>query len=50
VAKLFQTTESRWRSVREVRHPDSCCRGGPLMEPPAPRVRIDGKQAVAAAK
>jgi len=50
VAKLFQTTESRWRSVREVRHPESCCRGGPLMEPPVPRVRIDGKQAVAAAK
>ena len=49
-SKLFQTTESRWRSVREVRHPDSCCRGGPLMEPPAPRVRIDGKQAVVAAK
>jgi hypothetical protein len=50
VAKLFQTVESRWRSAREVRHPDSCCRGGPLMEPPVPRVRVDGKQAVVAAK
>jgi len=50
VAKLFGTAESRWRSAREVRHPDSCCRGGALMEPPVPRVRIDGKQAVIAAK
>jgi hypothetical protein len=50
VAKLFQASEARWRTAREVRHPDSCCRGVALMEPPVPRVRIDGKRAVAAEK
>jgi hypothetical protein len=30
--------------------PGLVLRGGPLMEPPVPRVRIDGKQAVIAAK
>ena len=49
-AKLFQTSEARWRSAKEVRHPDSCCRGGALVEPPLPRVRADGKQAAAGGK
>jgi hypothetical protein len=44
VAKLFQAAEARWRSAREVRHPDACCRGGASMDPPLPRVRVDGKK------
>jgi hypothetical protein len=47
IAKLFQAAEARWRSAREVRHPDACCRGGPLMDPPVPRVRVDGKKVAA---
>jgi len=50
MAKLFQGTEARWRSAREVRHPETCCRGGVLLEPPVPRVRVDGKRPVVAAK
>jgi hypothetical protein len=50
VAKLFQATEARWRTAREVRHPETCCRGGPLLEPPVPRVRVDGKQVQGAQK
>ena len=45
VAKLFQATEYRWRSAREVRHPETCCRGGALLEPAVPRVRVDRKTA-----
>jgi PilZ domain-containing protein len=48
VAKLFQSAEARWQSAREVRHPDSCCKGGALMEPAVPRVRIEGKRVAAA--
>jgi hypothetical protein len=44
IAKLFQAAEARWRSAREVRHPDACCKGGPSMDPPVPRVRVDGKK------
>jgi hypothetical protein len=47
IAKLFQTAEARWRSAREVRHPDACCKGGPSMDPPVPRVRVDGKKVAA---
>jgi hypothetical protein len=47
MAKLFQSAEARWRSAREVRHPDACCRGGPSMDPPVPRVRVDGKKIAA---
>jgi hypothetical protein len=43
VAKLFQGAEARWRPAREVRHPDACCAGGSSMDPPVPRVRVDGK-------
>jgi hypothetical protein len=50
VAKMFQATEARWRSAREVRHPDTCCRGGALLEPPVPRVRVDGKRTTVAGK
>src|SRR2546426_680489 len=50
VAKLFQATEARWRTAREVRHPETCCRGGALLEPPAPRVRVDGKRPTVAGK
>ena len=50
LAKLFQVTEARWRYAREARHPETCCRGGALLEPPVPRVRVDGKQPVLAAK
>lgn len=45
VMKLFQSIEARWRSAREVRHPDACCRAGALMEPPVPRVTTGKKQA-----
>jgi len=27
VAKLFEACEFRWRSAREIRHPDTCCHG-----------------------
>jgi hypothetical protein len=50
VAKLFQATEARWRAAREVRHPETCCRGGALLEPPVPRVRVDGKRTTVAPK
>jgi len=43
-AKLFQAAEARWRSAREVRHLDACCKPGGLMDPPVPRVRVDGKK------
>ena len=42
--KLFEVLQARWRSAREVRHLDQCCRDGKLLDPPAPRVRVDGKR------
>ncbi len=44
VAKLFRTLEATWRVARDTRHLDICCRNGALLEPPVPRVRIDGKR------
>lgn len=44
VTKLFQVLEGRWRTAREVRHLDLCCRDGKLLDPPAPRLRVDGKR------
>lgn len=40
--KLFQLLEARWRSAREARHLDLCCRDGKLLDPPAPRLRVAG--------
>ena len=42
--KLFELLLTQWRSAREVRHLDLCCRDGKLLDPPAPRLRIDGKR------
>jgi hypothetical protein len=50
LARLFQATEARWKFARETRHPEVCCRGGTLLEPPVPRVRVDGKHPIAAPK
>lgn len=44
VTKLFQLLEARWRTALEVRHLDACCREGKFFDPPAPRLRVDGKR------
>lgn len=44
VTMLFRSLEARWLTAREVRHLDLCCRDGKLLDPPAPRLRGDGKR------
>ncbi|MCA1827204.1 MAG: PilZ domain-containing protein [Myxococcales bacterium] len=43
ITRLFQSLEGRWRSAREVRHLDLCCREGKLLDPTPPRVRQEGE-------
>jgi hypothetical protein len=43
ITKLFQSLEQRWRSAREVRHLDLCCRDGKLLDPTPPRVRVEDR-------
>ena len=42
--RLFRSLEQPWGQAREIRHLASCCRNGEVLDPPVPRVRIDGKQ------
>lgn len=44
VAKLFRALETTWRTARDTRHLEVCCKNGALLEPPVPRVRVDGKR------
>jgi len=42
--RLFRSLEQPWAQAREIRHLPPCCRNGEVLDPPVPRVRIDGKQ------
>ncbi len=42
--RLFRSLEQPWAQAREIRHLPACCRNGQILDPPVPRVRIDGKQ------
>ncbi len=44
ITRLFQSLEERWRTAREVRHLDLCCRDGKRLDPIAPRLRVEGKK------
>jgi hypothetical protein len=41
--RLFRSLEQPWAKAREIRHLPACCKGGAVLDPPVPRVRIDGK-------
>ncbi|HYV67147.1 MAG TPA: PilZ domain-containing protein [Myxococcales bacterium] len=42
--RLFRSLEQPWAQAREIRHLATCCRNGEkVLDPPVPRVRIDGK-------
>ncbi len=43
--RLFRSLEQPWAQAREIRHLPPCCRNGEVLDPPVPRVRIDGKTA-----
>ena len=38
-AKLFQLVQQAWAQAPEIAHPQLCCRGGHVLEPPLPHVR-----------
>ncbi|HWE23856.1 MAG TPA: PilZ domain-containing protein [Myxococcales bacterium] len=40
--RLFRSLEPPWAKAREIRHLPTCCKGE-VLDPPLPRVRIDGK-------
>jgi hypothetical protein len=40
--RLFRSMEHPWARAREIRHLPTCCKGE-LLDPPVPRVRVDGK-------
>ncbi|TMA29560.1 MAG: PilZ domain-containing protein [Deltaproteobacteria bacterium] len=43
VGRLFQLLQQEWEKARSVDHVHGCCAGGALLEPPLPRLRVDGK-------
>lgn len=43
--RLFRSLEQPWAQAREIRHLPNCCLNGQVLDPPVPRVRVDGKQA-----
>jgi len=43
--RLFRSLEQPWAHAREIRHLPPCCSKGEVLDPPVPRVRIDGKTA-----
>jgi hypothetical protein len=43
--RLFRSLEQPWAQAREIRHLPNCCMNGQVLDPPVPRVRVDGKQA-----
>ena len=42
--RLFRSLEQPWAHAREIRHLPTCCQNGEVLDPPVPRIRIDGKQ------
>jgi PilZ domain len=42
--RLFRSLEQPWAHAREIRHLATCCINGQILDPPVPRVRVDGKQ------
>jgi hypothetical protein len=42
--RLFRSLEQPWAQAREIRHLPNCCINGQVLDPPVPRVRVDGKQ------
>ena len=42
--RLFRSLEQPWAQAREIRHLPTCCKNGEVLDPPVPRVRVDGKQ------
>jgi hypothetical protein len=50
VGRLFQLLQQQWEKSRSVDHVHGCCAGGALLEPPLPRLRVDGKNDAARAK
>lgn len=41
--RLFRSLEQPWAQAREIRHLPNCCKNGEVLDPPVPRVRVDGK-------
>jgi hypothetical protein len=40
--RLFRSMEQPWAKAREIRHLPTCCKSE-VLDPPVPRVRVDGK-------
>ena len=43
--RLFRSLEQPWAHAREIRHLPTCCKNGEILDPPVPRIRVDGKTA-----
>lgn len=43
--RFFRSLEQPWSKAREIRHLPTCCQNGQVMDPPLPRVRMEGKEA-----
>ena len=50
VGRLFQSLQKDWESARIVDHLPGCCAGKGVLEPPLPRLRVDGKNDQSRAK
>ncbi len=40
ITRLFAALQENWNQARQVDHPPICCKGGPLLEPPLPRMKL----------
>jgi len=39
ITRLFAALQESWNQAPQVDHPPICCKGGPLLEPPLPRMK-----------
>ncbi len=39
ITRLFAALQESWNAAPQVDHPAICCKGGPLLEPPLPRLK-----------
>jgi hypothetical protein len=50
VGRLFQGLQKEWETARTIDHHPGCCAGRGVLDPPLPRLRMDGKDDASRAK
>jgi hypothetical protein len=50
VGRLFQGLQKEWETARTIDHHPGCCVGQGVLDPPLPRLRVDGKDDASRAK